>query len=147
MPSLTTFVMLPQGNSRPFLLIIKFPQPKRLHNSMIRCFAQFVTIFASYIYLFFEVLYHNVLRFEHLTRVLKTKQKDCHSATSWLMIMMFVPMWLYAAIFVSLTMHTYRKDVNWLRGSWIDPTSFMVYMIKFAMIIVSPDQHFNFRDG
>ena len=52
MPSLTTFVMLPQGNSRPFLLIIKFPQPKRLHNSMIHCFSQFVTIFASHIYFF-----------------------------------------------------------------------------------------------
>ena len=74
---------------------------------MIRCFAQFVTIFASHIYFFRgQFLYHNFLRFEHLTRVLKTKQKDCHSATSWLMIMMFVPMWLYAAIFVSLTMHT-----------------------------------------
>lgn len=51
-------------------------------------------------------------RYEHIVRVLKTKQHDCHSATSWIMIMAFVPIWLYGAIFVSLTFHTYRKDLN-----------------------------------
>lgn len=51
-------------------------------------------------------------RFEHLTRVLKTRQRDCHSASSWFAIVLIVPFWLYAAIFVSLTIGTYRKDVN-----------------------------------
>ncbi|KAL5268423.1 hypothetical protein ACHWQZ_G002327 [Mnemiopsis leidyi] len=51
-------------------------------------------------------------RFEHLSRVLKTKQRNCHSVTSWLVIMAGIPIWIYAAIFVSLTIDTYRKHIN-----------------------------------